>query len=67
MYCVDNDKFIDTLLTFGNPHCLQKIIFGMHQGKYTQDLISETYLMKVISLIFEEKTVKPYLYQNHLF
>jgi hypothetical protein len=30
-------------------------------------MVTETYLMKIVSLIFTEKGVKPYLYQSHLF
>ena len=66
MYCQDNEKFIDNLLTFATPHCLQKIVFGLKQGKYQLDLISDTYVMKIVSLIFTETGAKPYLYQLHL-
>lgn len=66
LYCCDNDRFIDLLMTFGSPHCIQKVVFGISQGKYSSELFSDEYFMKIFSLIFENNELKPYIYQQHL-
>lgn len=40
----------------------------MKQGKYSEELFTDDYIMKIISLIFDQgpSFVKPYIYQSHL-
>lgn len=73
LYCCDNEHFIDTLLTFGTPLCIQQVIHHVNLSQRTQAaLFSPKYMMKIISLVFNDNLssngsrTKPYIYQVHL-
>lgn len=60
------------ILTFGDTTVIQRVVQNIIQGKI-QKLISDNYMIKVISLIFAESgtqtkviKIKPYIYQMHL-
>lgn len=70
-YCQDNEEFIDAILVFGSTNLIQRMVQGFQQGKYSEEVVSDKFLMKVIGLLFkvgqqQKSQIKPYLYQLHL-